>query len=202
MKELSGAACINEGVSGAALSECRLSRPNATEYHIIHKQISKHSGKDFDYVLIHGGTNDAWDKVPIGSVTKQYDPTFFDLSTYAGGLEYAIYTAIMEYGETAAFGYLMNFQMPRNVAGVVATQLGDYFAVGKEICEKWNISYFDMFNHDEINKKMDPMSSTHLPDGTHPDDSGYDILGPYITEYMRSMTPVTQKIRDELAAIG
>ena len=85
---------------------------------------------------------------------------------------------------------------------MVATQLGDYFEVGKQICEKWNISYFDMFNHQEINKKMDPMSTTHLPDGTHPDDSGYDILGPYITEYMRSMTPVTQKIRDELAAIG
>lgn len=200
VKELSGAYCTNAGVSGAALSDCRLD--SGTEYHIIHKQISKYSGKDFDYVLIHGGTNDAWDTTPIGKVTKEYDPTFFDLSTYAGGLEMAIYTAITEYGDTAAFGYLMNFQMPRNTRGVVATKLGEYFAVGKEICEKWNISYFDMFNHTEINKKMAPMTDEHLPDGTHPDDSGYDILGPYINDYMKSMTPVTQKIRTELSNLG
>ena len=59
-----------------------------------------------------------------------------------------------------------------------------------------------MFNHSEINKKMAPMTDEHLPDGTHPDDSGYDILGPYINDYMKSMTPVTQKIRTELSNLG
>ena len=103
------------------------------------------------------------------------------------------------YGNTAAIGYLMTYQMPRNKNGVVATKMNDYYKVGKEICEKWNISYFDMYNHTEINKKLDPQGTEHVPDGTHADASGYDILGPYITDYMRSMTPVTQTVRNALA---
>ena len=110
----------------------------------------------------------------------------------------AIYTAIENYGDTAAIGYLMNFQLPQNQYGKVAKEMGEYFAVGKQICEKWGISYFDMYNNDEINTKMFVQSQKYLPDGTHPNAGGYDILGPYITKYMRSMTPVIQKVLEEM----
>ena len=200
VKELSGAICTNLGRGGAALSNCRLDE-ESTEFHIIYKQFFRTTDKDFDYVLIEGGTNDAWESAPIGKVSQGYDPDLFDLNTYAGGLEMAIYTAITEYGKTAAIGYLMTYQMPRNTHGVVASGMNNYYEVGKKICEKWNISYFDMYNNAEINRKLNPAGTEHVPDGTHADESGYDILGPYITDYMRSMTPVTQKIRNELAAI-
>ncbi len=201
VKELSGAISTNAGRGGSAMSTCRMSNKDATEYHTIYKQITRFPGTAYDYILIEGGTNDAWETAPIGKVSKGFDPIEFDMTTYAGGLEMAIYTAITEYGDTAAIGYLMTFQMPRNKHGVVATGMNDYYTVGKEICKKWNISYFDMYNHTEINKKLNPEGTEHVPDGTHADASGYDILGPYITDYMRSMTPVTQKVRDELAAI-
>ena len=201
VKELSGAICTNLGRGGAALSNCRLDE-DSTEFHIIYKQFFRTTQKDFDYVLIEGGTNDAWESAPVGKVSKGYDPDHFDLTTFAGGLEMAIYTAITEYGKTAAIGYLMTYQMPRNKHGKVATGMNSYYDVAKEICEKWNISYFDMYNNTEINKKLNPAGIEHVPDGTHADESGYDILGPYITDYMKSMTPITQKIRDELAAIG
>ncbi len=200
VKELSGANCTNLGRGGAAFSNCRLDE-DSTEFHIIYKQFFRTTDKDFDYVLIEGGTNDAWESAPIGKVSQGYDPDLFDLNTYAGGLEMAIYTAITEYGKTAAIGYLMTYQMPRNTHGVVAGGMNNYYEVGKKICEKWNISYFDMYNNAEINRKLNPAGTEHVPDGTHADESGYDILGPYITDYMRSMTPVTQKIRNELAAI-
>lgn len=202
VKELTGSISTNAGRGGSAFSDCRMYKSEATEYHQIHKQITRFPGVDYDYILLEGGGNDAWESAPIGKPTKDYDPTFFDLTTYAGGLEMAIYTAITEYGDTAAIGYLITYKMPRNKHGVVATKLGDYFEVGKQICDKWNITYFDMYNHTEIYNKLKPESTEHVPDGTHADDSGYDIIGPYITDYMRSMTPVTQKIRDELAAIG
>lgn len=201
VKELSGAISTNCGSGGSAFSTIRLDKPNEHTYQIIYKQLTKSDKKDFDYVLIEGGTNDAWETAPIGTVTEDFNPAFFDLSTYAGGLEMAIYTAVKEYGNKAAIGYLMAYQMPRNKKGVVATKMNDYYTVGKEICEKWNITYFDMYNHTEINKKLDPEGIEHVPDGTHADASGYDIIGPYITDYMRSMTPVTQKVRNELAAI-
>lgn len=199
VQEGTGAECINEGVSGAALSNCRVGRPGALPTHIIYKQLEVHKKTKFDYVLIHGGVNDAWDTKSIGFVSRGYDPAGFDLTTYAGGLEMTIYTAIENYGDTAAIGYLMNFQIPRCSYGVAATKLGEYFEVGKQICEKWGISYFDMYNHKEITSRMDVNGSKCLPDGVHPNTAGYDVLGPYIIKYMRSMTPTTQAVLDELA---
>ncbi len=199
VKELSGAISTNAGRGGAAMSNCRMDKDNGDGFQMIYNQLKRYP-KAYDYVLLEGGANDAWETAPIGEVTEGFDPTEFDLSTYAGGLEMTIYTAIKEYGDTAAIGYLMTFQMPRNKYGVVATGMNDYYTVGKEICKKWNITYFDMYNHTEINKKLDPQGTEHVPDGTHADASGYDILGPYITDYMRSMTPVTQTVRNALAA--
>lgn len=198
VKELSGAISTNAGRGGSALSNCRMDKDDGSGFHLISNQLKRYP-KAYDYVLIEGGTNDAWETASIGTVTEGFDPNEFDMTTYAGGLEMAIYTAIKEYGNTAAIGYLMTYQMPRNKNGVVATKMNDYYKVGKEICEKWNISYFDMYNHTEINKKLDPQGTEHVPDGTHADASGYDILGPYITDYMRSMTPVTQTVRNALA---
>ncbi len=196
----SGAICYNAGISGAALSNGRLSRPAATKNHQIYRQLEDYSKSDFDYILIHGGVNDAWDSREIGSVTRGYDPAGFDPATYAGGLELAIYTAIDLYGDTAAIGYLMNFQLPKNAYGKVASGMGEYFEVGKQICEKWGISYFDMYNHKQLNNQLEVTNTKYLPDGTHPNSGGYDVLGPYITEYMKTMTPVTQKVLEELAS--
>lgn len=199
VQDAAGAICFNAGVSGAALSDCRVHRTGATKNHQIYHQLEDYAKSDFDYILIHGGVNDAWDSREIGSVSRGYDPAGFDLTTYAGGLEMTIYTAIDLYGDTAAIGYLMNFQLPQNKYGKVATGMGEYFAVGKQICEKWGISYFDMYNSQEISNALKVHSPNYLPDGTHPNTGGYDILGPYITKYMKTMTSVIQSVREELA---
>ncbi len=199
VQEAAGAECYNAGISGAALSDCRVHRPSATKNHQIYKQLEDYNNSDFDYILIHGGVNDAWDSREIGSVSRGYDPAGFDLTTYAGGLEMAIYTAVDLYGDTAAIGYLMNFQLPQNAYGKVASGMGEYFEVGKQICDKWGISYFDMYNHKGITAQLAPTTTKYLPDGTHPNAGGYDVLGPFITDYMRTMTPVTQGVLEDLA---
>ena len=56
-----------------------------------------------------------------------------------------------------------------------------------------------MFNDKEVNQRMQVNSTKYLPDGVHPNEGGYDVLGPYITKYMRTMTPVIQEVREELA---
>ena len=201
VKELSGAIPTNVGRGGSTFSDVSMKDSDATEYHVIYKQLYRTAGQKFDYILLEGGGNDARGNAPIGKPSKGYDPDYFDLSTFAGGMEMMIYTAIKEYGDTAALGYLMAYKMPRSTKGVLADKMGEYYAVAAEICKKWDISYLDMYNHDEIYGKLNPMGTEHVPDGIHADDSGYDIIGPYINEYMKSMTPVTQRIRDELAAI-
>ena len=177
--------CINAGISGAALSNCRLGRANATEQHQISNQLNKYKREKVDYILIHGGVNDAWDDVPLGEITDGFDPVF-NTSTYAGGLEMAIYEAVRQHGDRAAIGYLINFESPNHEK---SKDSGKYFEVGKKICEKWGILYLDLF-------AIDFDTTVYTDDGIHPNKAGYDVLGPHITDFMRTMTPCSKEALD------
>ncbi|MBR7165535.1 MAG: hypothetical protein IKD18_04570 [Clostridia bacterium] len=63
---------------------------------------------DCDFVMLHGGVNDAWSKAKIG--------------------------------------YLINFQLPAANKGYLSDMM-DYVEMTKKICNKWGISYFDMYTH-------------------------------------------------------
>lgn len=187
-----GMEAVNNGVSGSSLSTARDK--------LIIDQLLKSKDEDFDYVLIHGGVNDAWESAEVGFVSDSFDPNSFDESTYAGGLEWNLYNAVKYYGDTAAIGYLMNFKMPAAKPGRCA-DMSEYFDVAKEICEKWGVTYFDMYNHDKITKELDLTTSRHTYDTknfVHISASGYDIITPYIEEYMRGMTACTEELLKEI----
>lgn len=187
-----GMEAVNNGISGTSLSTAR---PNW-----IVDQILKSKSEDFDYVLIHGGVNDAWESAEVGFMADGFDPDEFDLNTYAGGLEWNIYNAVKYYGDTAAIGYLMNFKMPAAKPGR-CRDMSEYFSVAKEICEKWGITYFDMYNHKEITEKLALTTTKHTYDEknmVHISASGYDIITPYIEEYMRTMTACSQSLLKEI----
>lgn len=176
---------FNAGIGGTALSDCRMSREKATEYHQIFKQITRFKGFEYDYILLEGGGNDAWDKAPIGEVSDSFDPKDFDLTTYAGGLEMTIYTAVKEFGDTAAIGYMSIFKTPHFFRTLFS---GDYFEVGKAICEKWGIPYLDTYNEMELD------TVRYTVDGIHANKEGYDVLAPYINAFMPKLRPISQEI--------
>ncbi len=177
-----GAKVTNSGLSGAALNS--VTRTTNTQLGMIANQISQHEGKTFDYILIHGGVNDAWDNVAIGTVSQGFKPENFDTTTYAGGLEMAIYTAVKNHGNTAAIGYLINFESPLHSA---ANDSGNYFAVGKQICEKWGIAYLDLF-------AVEFDTTVYTADFIHPNEAGYDVIGPHVNAFMKEMRPVSQEV--------
>ena len=137
--EESGLKAVNAGVSGASVSDVREGKGGT-----ILTQIQGKKGTDFDYVVLHGGVNDAWDSVEVGSMSEEFDPTFFDTTTFAGGLETLFYNAILLYGEQAAIGYLINFKAPMCTKGRIS-DMSDYIKVAKEICNKWSISFIFNF---------------------------------------------------------
>ena len=177
-----GANVTNSGLSGAALNA--VTRTTNTPLGMIANQISQHEGKTFDYILLHGGVNDAWDDVAVGSVSEGFDPEDFDTTTYAGGLEMAIYTAVKNHGNNAAIGYLINFASPHHDR---SKDSGNYFIVGKQICEKWGIEYCDLFT-------VEFDTAVYTADFIHPNEAGYDVLGPHINAFMKEMRPVPQEI--------
>ena len=124
---------------------------------------------------------------------ESFDPAYFNTSTFAGGLETLIYNAIVTYGDIAAIGYLINFKAPNCTNGRISDMIS-YNEVAKKICDKWGITYFDMYNHQEITRELAFTTNTHTKDFIHPLPSGYDVLSPYIADYMRTMTPCSEEI--------
>ena len=180
-----GLIATNNSVGGASVSTARP--------HTIMDQLMRTTNKDFDYVLLHGGVNDAWENAKVGSISEEYDPLFFDEDTYAGGLETLFYNAILFYGDQAAIGYLINFKAPACQHGTIR-DMSAYNAVAKKICEKWGVTYLDMYDHEEITAKMEFTTTKNTRDYIHPNDGGYEVITPYIEKYMRTMTPCGEAI--------
>ena len=112
-------------------------------------QLNEHSnsGRQFEYILLEGGGNDAGNGAAIGTFKENdYNPANFDSeSTYSGALERLIYTAIQQHGDTAAIGYFVPYDMKySSKAGIVNAK--GHFDQGKAICEKWGIKCLDLFD--------------------------------------------------------
>jgi lysophospholipase L1-like esterase len=142
---------------------------------------------------MHGGVNDAWDSASVGVMTDSYDPADFDTSTYAGGLENLFYYVTTEHPD-AKLGYIFNFATPSFNTGRIAN-MTEYYTVAKQICEKWNIPYLNMYEDSSITTELKTNTTEHLSDLLHPDTSGYDILYKYIMYWMETL-PVNSTVTD------
>ncbi len=167
---------INKGLSGASISNCRGTNT-------VLAQLQSMKTSSFDLLIMHGGVNDAWDSAPVGQMTAltNFDETTFDQSTFAGGLEYLFWYAKTYYPD-AVKGYIINFRLPGSNIGRLS-DMSEYFAVARDICDKWDIPYLDMYANDELNARMKATTRYALGDYIHPNERGYDILYPYVEQF-------------------
>ncbi len=181
---------FNQGKSGASVSDCRGANT------VINQLKAQLKNKDrFDYVIMHGGVNDAWDEAPVGVITEGFDAEF-DTSTFAGGLE-ATFKYAKENFKNAYFGYIINFSLPAAKYGRLA-DMSEYFTVAKQICDKWEIPYIDFYFNDEFNNKvMMTRSMKYLKDYIHPNPDGYDVISPYINDWMKTIKAETESKKEE-----
>lgn len=179
--ESTGLIATNNGKSGTSISDIRKAK-----WGTIYDQMMLTTDQDFDYVVLFGGINDAMDSVEVGQVSNSYLPKDFDTNTFAGGLEYLIFYTLHYYGDTASIGYMSSFKTPLYKEGR-CSNMSQYFEVAKEICEKWKINYFDMYNHEALNEELIYDTTVYTTDYLHPNPGGYDILAPYIADFMRGM---------------
>lgn len=183
IEKQTGVKSTNAGVGSSTISDEKA----------VFLQFENYKKTDFDYVVIQGGINDMSHSIPVGEMSASFNGDDFDISTYAGGLEYTLYKAIEYYGDTAAIGVLFSYASPNHPSGNGA-KLPEYVAVGREICEKWGISYLDMCNHAEITQKLNFTEKINTGDFIHLNATGYEIVTPYIIDFMRSMSACSQDI--------
>lgn len=177
------------------------------------------SGRPFEYILLEGGGNDCSQDAEVGywlnddpnTGVKLFNPTSYDPkdfapeSTFVGGLERAIYSAIKTYGDTAAIGYMSIYNGPYYGTSGKFGNMGKYFQYAKEICDKWGVPYLDLYtilDEDTFNSRpmtegkanYDPTGLT--TDGIHANGDGYDVMQEYIGPFVTGIVP--EEMKDEI----
>jgi len=173
-----GLVATNVGKSGYHFTDVK------SNYGPINDLLQANASKDFDYVVLQGGYNDACKKVPLGTVSSSFDLDDFDTTTFAGGMERTLYNTIKYHGDTAAIGFIVTFKIPKD-NGIEK----EYYDLAKKICDKWGVAYLDLYNHEKLNADLKFDTKEHTNDYVHPDASGYELITPYVIDFMRTMTP-------------
>lgn len=162
-------------------------------------QMTSNGNPLYDYVIMHGGVNDAQASHPIGTLTEGFATTkaealaAYDQTTVAGALEYMFFYAKSTY-KLAKIGYIINYSMPNASKGGSPNypksleDMTEYVNIIKAACEKWDIEYLDLYNDtDFCQNVLKTDTLTHLSDYLHPTSSGYDLLAPKIEAWMKTL---------------
>ncbi|MBQ9953130.1 MAG: hypothetical protein IJO92_02215 [Clostridia bacterium] len=177
------------------------------------------SGRPFEYILLEGGGNDCSQDAEVGywlnddpsTGVKLFNPTSYDPkdfapeSTFVGGLERAIYSAIKTYGDTAAIGFMSIYDGPYYGTSGKFAGMGKYFEHAQEICDKWGVPYLDLYtilDEEKFNSRpmtegkanYDPAGLTI--DGIHANPDGYDVMQEYIGPFVTGIVP--EEMKDEI----
>ena len=178
---------VNKGLGGAAFSYFNPEK-NPTYLILTQLQSLESEADTFDLVLLHGGVNDMWDKATIGEMSESRDPGDFDMTTFAGAME-ATFCYAKETYKNAAIGFLINFQTHSGFGYLGNSRMmKQYWELAKQICDKWEIPYLDMFN--EMPFKRMNIPTDHGGDGIHPIYEGYEMLYPHIEKFVESLVPL------------
>ena len=176
-----GMLATNNGMNGYALSDVR-----ADQY--LHTTLT---AGDYDYVILQGGINDVMDSVAVGTVAATKNLEDFDTSTFAGGLERYFYYATTMYPD-ARIGFILTYDVPASDWGGETRNADAYWQIAREICVKWNISYLDLYSARYSDELLQTDTDRYLMDTLHLGSDGYDLIAPYIAEWMATLTKYSE----------
>ena len=174
-------------VTNAGISDYRVSTYDDKNKWLTDTIIS-HANEKYDYVIMQGGINDVLYNTPLGEISNSKSENDFDVNTFAGGFESYIYNA-KKYFKDAKIGYIITYYTPNYTERGLKWSYDDYnkyILMTKEILDKWNIKYLDLFNEEYSNiLKVD--TKKYLPDNLHLNYEGYKIIYPYIYDFIKSI---------------
>ncbi len=175
----------NKGVSGATVSTVKSNR-------IINQFVDG----TFDYVIIQGGINDAMSNAQIGKLTEADVISGFDKRTFAGAFEELLSTAKSKY-PTAKIGFIITYATPNSTWGGRTKDFSPEVNIMIKACEKWGIDYINLYSGKTADGKLysKDILKTDTPENLYGKDtgevhisgSGYDIIAPYIEEWIISL---------------
>lgn len=171
------------GIGGTTIAV----RANRTDsiYERLAKMYSEHS--DADYIILQGGVNDCWGKVPLGEITKNYNKKL-DTSTFCGAMEQMLKDANLKWqGKKIGFIYTYKVHDADIILdnGDIMWDFKSYMDKAKEICDKWSVPCCDLYNESGLCLKLDDIANTYSDGGTHVNELGYRIIFPKIDAFLK-----------------
>ena len=169
-----GAITTNASVSGAKVSFQR------GDDNWVYSQYEPYANEKFDIIVMHGGVNDARHERPVGTLSEGKEEATLkkNQTNYAGGLEWIFYN-VSKTNPDAKLFFIANHRLDGHSKGN-AKDMSAYFNIAKEACEKWGVTFIDLYNNKELNDKLETTTTKYLPDTLHLNAAGYDIITPYI----------------------
>lgn len=178
---------INASVGGATISTSR--KDNRIIF-----QLQENRDKNFDYVILHGGINDAMDKVELGKISASFKVEDFDTDTFAGALEEYFYYATT-YFNKSRIGYIINYQTPlAQDWGGYTNHADQYFRTAKMIAEKWNIPVLDLYFGKVCGNPFKKIiTDKYMVDHLHLNENGYKVITPYVIDFIETLSIYERK---------
>lgn len=157
--------------------------------HFITSEVKNHAKEQYDYVILHGGTNDVSRLVPIGTYDKTDFSGNYNDKTLLGGLETYIYTAKKQW-PNAKIGYIINYETP-NRGENRPLYSAEYYTAMKKVLDKWKIKYLDLFFGNFYGLKYSDIlkvnTKQYLVDNLHLNNDGYILVTPFIYIWMNTL---------------
>lgn len=179
----------NVGLDGATISE---SKNSVTD------QIKANQNDDYDYIILQGGINDMHKKIPLGEVSEGFERIEFDDTTFVGGLEKLFYYT-KKFNPDSKIGFIITYETPNSIWGGTVTDRDEQNKLIKEVCEKWDIPYLDLYDgvvydngkiisySDLLKVETGECFYKDKPTEVHLDTEGYNVVSKYISAWINTL---------------
>lgn len=186
---LYNATCNEYAVNGATMSKI-----TGQSMSCILNQIDNAAEALPDIILLEGGANDYTQYRVMGDVTGEtvFDDAEFDITTYIGALEAALYKLQTKYSGVPIIWVFTHRENTRTekTDGTVTVNFTTMHDRSLEVCKKWAIPVVDLYNEGGLNTNWAAYRSafTNNNDGTHPNEAGYKRF------YIRPIVETIKKV--------
>ena len=180
---------VNSGVNGATITEGKNS---------VTDQIKDHKEEDYDYIILQGGINDMHKDKKLGEISEGFEKYEFDDKTFVGGLEKLFYYT-KKYNPDSKIGFIITYETPNYDWGDKVTNRDEQNKLIKEVCEKWEIPYLDLYDgvvydngkiisySDLLKVDSGEYFYKNNPKEVHLETDGYNIISKYISAWINTL---------------
>lgn len=177
----------NYGVGGSRIARVQeIKNPSDEDFNLRAERMDK----DFDAVVVFGGTNDfGHGTIPLGKMGDT------DVYTFYGAVRTLCLYLIKNFPDKPIVFmtplHRLNEELDYNKrledGNPNARPLSDFVNAIKEVCELFSIPVLDMFRDSGMPARVWAWCERYMPDGLHPNDEGQKLIAHKLLKFLENL---------------